>query len=52
MTIMTATDKTFVSGSIGFGSFDDSGKVRDIRIWGSSVETTKTELFTRPKPQP
>lgn len=32
--IMTAEDKTFPSGRIGFGSFDDTGHVDDIRIWG------------------
>ncbi|HOV73759.1 MAG TPA: hypothetical protein P5318_10550 [Candidatus Hydrogenedentes bacterium] len=32
--IMTAEDKTFPSGGIGFGSFDDTGNVDDIRIWG------------------
>jgi len=32
--IMTAEDKTFASGRIGFGSFDDTGHVDDIRIWG------------------
>ena len=46
--IMIAEDKTFDSGCIGFGSFDDVGKVRNIRIWGPSVETKKTGFFTRP----
>jgi len=32
--IMTAEDKTFPSGGIGFGSFDDTGNVDDIHIWG------------------
>lgn len=32
--IMVAEDKTFVSGAIGFGSFDDTGNFDDIRIWG------------------
>jgi len=32
--IMTAEDKTFLTGEIGFGSFDDEGYFDDIRIWG------------------
>lgn len=31
--IMVAEDKTFTSGTIGFGSFDDTGNVDDIRVW-------------------
>ncbi len=32
--IMVAEDKTFTGGKIGFGSFDDTGNFKDIRIWG------------------
>lgn len=32
--IMTAEDKTFTEGEIGFGSFDDTGMVDDVRVWG------------------
>lgn len=32
--IMVAEDKTFTSGRIGFGSFDDTGNIDDVRIWG------------------
>ena len=32
--IMTAHDETFSSGYVGFGSFDDTGKFRNVRIWG------------------
>jgi hypothetical protein len=45
--IMLAEDKTFTSGHIGFGSFDDVGKVGRIRIWGPSAESAKTEFFKR-----
>ena len=31
--IMVAEDKTFTSGRIGFGSFDDTGNVDDVRLW-------------------
>lgn len=31
--VMTATDKTFGDGRVGFGSFDDTGNFDDIRIY-------------------
>jgi len=31
--IMIAHDKTFVSGTVGVGSFDDVGMVDDFRVW-------------------
>jgi len=43
--IMTAEDKTFASGYIGFGSFDDTGMVDNIKIWGPRVETRKAAFF-------
>ena len=46
--IMVAQDTNFASGYIGFGSFDDTGMVDNIRIWGQSVATKKTEFFQRP----
>jgi hypothetical protein len=46
--IMIAEDKTFITGQIGFGSFDDTGMVDNIRIWGPAVESRKTEFLTRP----
>jgi hypothetical protein len=45
--IMVAEDKTFDSGYIGFGSFDDTGMIDNIRIWGPSVEAKKIEFFQR-----
>jgi len=32
--IMRAQDKTFLSGGIGFGSFDDTGNLDDVIVWG------------------
>jgi hypothetical protein len=32
--VMTAQDKTFAWGRVGVGSFDDTGKWDDVRIWG------------------
>jgi len=44
--IMEATDKTFPTGLIGFGSFDDTGKVDNLRIWAPSApEKTTTRVF-------
>jgi hypothetical protein len=48
--IMVAEDKSFTWGYIGFGSFDDTGMVDNIRIWGPSVETRKTPFFSSPTP--
>jgi hypothetical protein len=31
--IMTAVDKTFGNGRIGVGSFDDTGKFDNIKMW-------------------
>ena len=39
--IMIAEDKTFGAGRIGFGSFDDTGKVDNIRIYGPSAQSAK-----------
>jgi hypothetical protein len=44
--IMTAEDKTFTAGYIGFGSFDDTGMVDNIRIWAASAETKKAPFFS------
>jgi hypothetical protein len=34
---MTALDKTFNSGRVGFGSFDNIGRLRDLRVTGTAV---------------
>jgi hypothetical protein len=38
--IMVAEDKTFGEGYIGFGSFDDTGKIDNIKIWGPALGTS------------
>lgn len=43
--IMQAEDKTFLSGYVGFGSFDDTGRIRNIRIRGTQAEEKKAEFF-------
>jgi hypothetical protein len=42
--IMTATDKTFGAGWAGFGSFDDTGRVRAIRVYGEADAKTDEAL--------
>ena len=45
--IMRAEDKTFGAGYIGFGSFDDLGKIDNIKVYAPSVETRPTGFFQR-----
>jgi len=47
--IMRATDKTFTSGYLGFGTFDDLGKFDNLRIWSPAMEAKKTDFFERLK---
>jgi hypothetical protein len=47
--IMIAEDKTFTSGYLGFGSFDDTGMIDNIRIWAPSVEAKPTKFFSAPQ---
>jgi len=44
--IMIAEDKTFGAGYVGFGSFDDTGMVHNIKILGNKVQKKKTEFFS------
>jgi hypothetical protein len=44
-TIMVAEDRTFPSGYVGFGSFDDTGMVDNIRIWAPAVPATLENAF-------
>ena len=46
--IMIAGDKNFGEGYLGFGSFDDTGKVDNIRIWGTNAATKTAGSFHRP----
>ncbi len=36
--IMTATDKTFGWGYVGFGTFDDTGRVSNVKIWAPEMQ--------------
>lgn len=35
--IMEAEDRTFGRGSVGFGSFDDTGRIDSVRLWARSL---------------
>jgi hypothetical protein len=38
-------DKTFGAGHVGFGSFDDSGKIDNIRIWSKDAAQKELAAF-------
>lgn len=44
--IEEATDKTFGYGYIGFGSFDDSGKIDNVKIWSNETRNVKLKHFS------
>lgn len=43
--IMKATDNHFKSGYLGFGSFDDTGKFDDIKIWAPKRIEKKSGIY-------
>lgn len=46
--VMVAEDRTFGAGWVGFGSFDDTGKVDNLRIWAPyEAESRKIPFFRR-----
>ena len=45
--IMVAQNDKFKSGAIGFGSFDDTGRIDNIRIWGPQVESKASPAFPK-----
>lgn len=48
--VMVAEDRTFGAGWIGFGSFDDTGKVDTIRVWApDEPESRAAGFFRRPE---
>jgi hypothetical protein len=47
--IMIAENKTFDSGNIGFGSFDDTGKIANIKVWAPKSRKKPTEFYKRPE---
>jgi hypothetical protein len=45
--IMTAADKSFGAGWIGFGTFDDTGRVANVNVWGKEAEDRRVAGFDR-----
>ncbi|MDH3650486.1 MAG: hypothetical protein OEQ53_12445, partial [Saprospiraceae bacterium] len=43
--VMEATDTHFEFGHIGFGSFDDTGRFDNIRIWAPALTPEKATFF-------
>lgn len=45
--IMLAHDRTFTRGFIGIGSFEDSGKIDNIRIWSPDTKKSEARFFSK-----
>jgi len=43
--ILTANDKTFTDGYVGFGSFDNSGQVRNVKVWAAASTPGAPDFF-------
>ena len=43
--IMEATDTHFIEGMLGFGSFDDTGKFDNIKIWAPGLAKKNRQFF-------
>ena len=48
--IMVAEDKTFGAGYIGFGSFDDTGMVDNVKVWGRRLKDPKKPVAFYQRP--
>jgi hypothetical protein len=48
--IMTASDTTFTEGWIGFGSFDDSGRIDNIKLWAPGELKSWRQRYFASKP--
>jgi hypothetical protein len=44
--ILTASDSTFTEGYIGFGSFDNTGRVRNLKVWAEAAATGAPAFFS------
>jgi len=43
--LLTASDKTFGGGYVGFGSFDNTGRVRNVKVWAAASTPGNPEFF-------
>ena len=48
--IMTASDTTFKAGWVGFGSFDDTGRIDDIKLWAPGKVKARRPTWFPSKP--
>ena len=44
--LLTATDTTFTGGYFGFGSFDNSGRVRNVKVWAATSTPANATFFS------
>jgi len=47
---MTANDTTFLDGYVGFGSFDNTGRVRNVEVWADTSTPGSPTFFSPPAP--
>jgi hypothetical protein len=43
--IMVAEDKTFGAGWVGLGTFDDTGRIANLKVWGKEAEDKQAPPF-------
>jgi hypothetical protein len=43
--MLTANDSTFTDGYMGVGAFDDTGRVRNLRVWAAGSTTQLADFF-------
>ena len=46
--IMKARDQTFTKGLVGFGSFDDTGRFRNMRLYADKTDKARISFLTSP----
>lgn len=46
--LMTANDDTFGTGRVGFGSFDNFGRLRDLSVAGDAADATAPAVTVKP----
>jgi hypothetical protein len=44
--ILTANDTTFTGGYVGFGSFDNKGNVRNVKVWAEASTPGSPDFFS------
>ncbi len=44
--LLTASDTRLGAGYVGIGSFDDKGRVRNVKLWAPSADNTPAAFFT------